>query len=203
MIFIVSYVGFLIITATLFDVVIFDERALVPVHVVSIILVIGFVSRLLARLQHRRAIRIAFSLVALALIGSYSLRAASWFNRTRRDGQFYASRNWKDSETIARIRSLPSAVPIYSNGYDAIYYLTHRPAILIPEKVSFVTGQPNQNYEAELEKMSTALKDQKGVLVYFNTLSERWYLPAESELKSQLSLTEIAKAPDGSITASK
>lgn len=198
-IFIISYVGFLVITATLFDIVMFDERTLVPVHVVSIILVIGLVARLLPRVQTRRAIRLAFSLMALALLDSYTLRAANWFTQTRPDGQYYAGSIWKDSNTIARLRSLPPNIPIYSNGYDAIYYLTGRPAVLIPAKTVFVTGQPNQDYEAELERMRRALRDQRGVLVYFNTLPERWFLPTESELKTRLSLTEIAKSSDGSI----
>lgn len=198
-IFIVSYLGFLIISATLFDLVIFDERTLVPVHVVSIILVTGLVARLLPRVQNRRAIRLGFSLLALALLDSYTLRAANWFTQTRLDGQGYASRIWKDSNTIARIRSLPPDLTIYSNGPDAIYYLTGRRAILIPEKIVFVTGQPNPNYEAELEKMKTDLKERRGVLVYFNTLPERWFLPAESELKTRLSLIANSRAEDGSI----
>ena len=199
LIFIISYIGFLIITATLFDVVIFDERTLVPVHVVSIILVICLVGRFWPHFQKRRAIRIAFALVALCLIGSYSLRAANWFTRTRQDGQGYASRTWKESETIARLRTLPPDVVIYSNGYDAIYHFTGRSGQFIPEKTVFVTGKANQNYEAELEKMRRTLREKKGVLVYFHTLPERWYQPSENELRSRLSLSEVAKYSDGSI----
>jgi hypothetical protein len=180
--------------------VIFDDRTLIPVHVVSIILVTCLVSKLLARFQGQHWIRIALVLAAIALLGSYSFRAASWFTRTQRDGQGYASRAWKESETIQRVKDLPPGIPIYSNAYDAIHYLTGRPAILIPEKVVFVTGQPNRNYEAELEKMGTTLRIKKGVLVYFNTLPERWYLPAESELRTRLSLTEVWLGKDGSIS---
>jgi len=199
-IFIASYVGFIIIATSFFDLVIFDERTLVPVHVVTIILFIVSSSKLLARFPETPWIKIVPASIAIALVGSYSWRTASWFDRTRRDGQGYASRAWRDSETINRVKSLPPGVPIYSNAYDAVYFLTGRPAILIPEKTVFVTGQPNQNYEAELEKISTVLRDKKGVLVYFNTLPERWYLPSESELRTRLSLTEMAQGSDGSIS---
>jgi 4-amino-4-deoxy-L-arabinose transferase-like glycosyltransferase len=201
-IFTVSYTGFIIIATSLFDLVIFDERTLLPVHVVSIVLVLVCASRLLRRFSNIRAIRIALVLAAIAVLGSYFLRTASWFERTRHEGQGYASRQWKESETLQRVPNLPPGIPIYSNAPDGVYYLTGRPAILIPEKTVFVTGRLNQNYETELAKMGTRLKNERGALVYFNTLPERWYLATESEFKTRLALTEIATAPDGSISQS-
>ncbi|MEP6913255.1 MAG: hypothetical protein ABI923_10900, partial [bacterium] len=111
----------------------------------------------------------------------------------------YANRAWKESQTIAQVRVLPPGTAIYSNGYEAIYYLTGRPAIYLPEKVIHNTGRANQNYDVELERMKTDLKENHGVLVYFNTLPERWFLPAESELITQLPLREIMRFRDGSI----
>src|SRR6185436_9214017 len=98
-------------------------------------------------------------------LGSYFLRTGSWFERTRSDGQGYASRQWKESETVQRVRSLAPGTPIYSNAPDGVYYLTGRPAILVPEKTVFVTGRPNQNYETELAKMGIRLKNEEGALV--------------------------------------
>jgi 4-amino-4-deoxy-L-arabinose transferase-like glycosyltransferase len=201
-IFIVSYMGFIIIATSLFDLVIFDERTLLPVHVVSIVLVLVCASRLLVRFPNIRGIRLALVLAAIAVLGSYFIRTASWFERTRDDGQGYASRQWKESETVQRVRRLAPGIPIYSNAPDGIYFLTGRPAILVPEKTVFVTGRPNQNYETELAQMGSRLKTGGGALVYFNTLPERWYLPSESELRMKLELTEIAKGTDGSILGS-
>ena len=97
------------------------------------------------------------------------------------------------------LRLLPAGAPIYSNGYDAIHYLTGQPALYLPEKVIHGTGRANQNYQFELDRMQRDLREHKGVVVYFNTLPERWFLPSESELKTLLPLTEIAKGSDGSI----
>lgn len=199
LIFIASYVGFIVTATSFFDLVIFDERTLVPVHVVTIILLMVSGSKLLARFRGTRWIKITLAFIAVALAASYSFRTANWFDRTRRDGQGYASRAWKESETIQHVKRLPTGTPIYSNAYDAVYYLTGRPATLIPEKTVFVTGKPNQNYEAELEKMRTVLREKKGALVYFNTLPERWYLPSENELRTRLSLTGLTSNSDGSI----
>jgi len=134
----------------------------------------------------------------IILLGSYSVREAKWFLRARQDGQGYASINWKNSQTIAYVKSLPAGVPIYSNAYDAIYYLTGRPAIYLPEKVTHGTGRKNQNYAAEVESMRKGLAS-GGRLVYFDTLPERWFLPSKEELRIQVPLTELATTNDGAI----
>jgi 4-amino-4-deoxy-L-arabinose transferase-like glycosyltransferase len=198
-IYIGSYLGCILIATSFFDLVIFDDRTLVPVHVVSIILVTGFMSKLLSRFQSARWIRIAFALTAIALIGSYSLRGTNWFNRTRRDGQGYASRAWKDSETIAHVRKLPARVSIYSNGYHEIYYLSGRPAINLPEKINHNTGRANENYETEVEKVRRDLGQGDAVFVYFKTLPERWLMPSEAELVQELRPRSVESTVDGSI----
>jgi hypothetical protein len=169
------------------------------VHVAAIVLVSSLACRVVASLGGARSIQIALVAVVIMLIGSYSIRSAKWFVQARQDGQGYASRTWKESATIAHIRNAPASVPIYSNGYDAIYYLTSRPAIYVPEKVIHGTGRPNQNYAAEVESMRKALGEGKGFLIYFNTLPERWFLPSESDLTSQIPLTKILASPDGAI----
>lgn len=199
MVFMVSYVAFLIFTAFFVDAdTVLDLRALVPVHVAAIVLVSGLAWRGFSSFGEGRSIQIAFVALAIILIGSYAIRSAKWFMQARQDGQGYASRAWKESETVAYVRKIPRGLPIYSNGYDAIYYLTKRAAIYLPEKVIHGSGRENQMYVAEVESMRKAMIE-GGVLVYFNTLPERWFLPSESDLRSQLPLTEMVTAPDGSI----
>jgi hypothetical protein len=199
-VFIGSTVAFLIFTAFFIDAdTVLDRRALVPVHVAAIVLVSGLAWRAVYSFREARSIQIAFVAFVIMLIGSYSIRSAKWFLQARQDGQGYASRTWKESATIARIRNTPAGVPVYSNGYDAIYYLTGRRAIYVPEKVIHGTGRANQSYAAEVESMRKALGERKGFLVYFNTLPERWFLPSESDLTSQVPLAKVLTSPDGSI----
>jgi hypothetical protein len=204
LLFIVSHVGFLIFTAFFIDAdTVLDDRALVPVHVAAIMLVCGFAWKLFAslndNLKGNRAIRIALVILAMIFTASYSLRGGRWFLQVRQDGQVYASRAWKESETIARVKNLPSGVPIYSNGYDAIYYLSGRPAIYVPEKTNHNTGRPNENYEKEVAKMRRDLEQGNAVLVYFKTLPERWFLPSEAELVQRLRPRSVKPTVDGSI----
>lgn len=200
LIFIASHVGFLIFTAFFVDAdTVLDDRALVPAHVAGIILASCLASKLFASLKERRAMRIAFVALAIVFVGSYSFRGASWFLRVRQDGQVYSSRLWRESATIARVRNLPIGIRIYSNGYDAIYYFTGRPAIYVPEKINHTTGRENQNYDSELEKMSTDLKQRNAALVYFHTLPGRWFLPSEAELVQRLRPRSVEPTVDGSI----
>jgi hypothetical protein len=202
LIFIVSYLAFLIFTASFVDAdTVLDARALLPVHVAAIVLVCGLARKTFESFKERSAIRTTFVALAIIFVVSYSTRGAIWFMHTRQDGQGYASRAWRESETITQVKKLPAGVPIYSNAYDAIYYLTNRPAIYIPEKVKHGTGLDNENYATEVASMGREIKERNGVLVYFYTLPERWFLPSEAELKQQLNLRNMDINSDGSVYA--
>ncbi|HXM33670.1 MAG TPA: hypothetical protein VN920_00650 [Pyrinomonadaceae bacterium] len=199
-IFMIVYVAVLIFTITFFENDnVLDGRSLLPVHFALLVLIPCVAKALYCRVPKSISVHIAFVVLILLLAGSYTFRGVRWLVRAQADGQGYASRPWKESPTIAQIRKLPSGIPIYSNGVDAICYLTGRRSLDIPAKIIHGTGQPNPRYEAELKKMSDDLRRHNGVLVYFNTLPERWFLPLEGELKSQLPLTGRAITPDGSL----
>ena len=69
----------------------------------------------------------------------------------------------------------------------------------IPAKTIHGTGRPNPQYDVELQRMRRDLATNKGVMIYFSTVPERWFLPAESELKERLPLTVSVAPVDGSI----
>ena len=55
----------------------------------------------------------------------------------------------------------------------------------------------------DLAEMGRELETKNGVLVYFNTISWRWYLPSEEELKTKLDLRLVVREQDGSIYRKK
>lgn len=196
MVFIAVYILFLIFTASFIDAdTVFDSRSLLPLHVAGIILVVCIFSK---RFKISATLSATLVLFAALLVASHSFRFVSWVVRTNKDGQGYASRTWTESDTIAALKPLASEVPIYSNGSDAIHYLTGRPGLLIPEKISHGTGFPNLNYDREVEAMKKEIMDRNGVLVYLHNLPERSYLPSEDELSSRLS-PQVRSFSDGSI----
>lgn len=198
--FAIFYVAFLVLIISFVEIDnVLDNRSLLPVHLAALVCVLSLARSLFRRIPESRIIRPAFVVLALLLAVSYTFRGARWLVQMQADGQGYASRAWKESPTIERIKELPSGIPIYSNGVDAIYYLSGRRAFEIPAKIIHGSAQPNPRYDAELQQMNDDLRTHNGVLVYFKTLPERWFLPLESELKSRLPLTEIALTPDGSL----
>lgn len=199
-IFTIIYLAFLIFTITFFETDnVLDSRSLLPVHFAMLMLVPLLAASLAERVPEARSLRIVMVVLALLVAGSYVFRSARWVETAQGASQGYAGRAWKESAGLAQIRKLPFGTPIYSNGVDAIYYLTGRRAFDIPAKIIHGTGRPNASYEAERQKMSDDLRQHHGVLVYFNTLPERWYLPRESDLQNELPLAEVAAAPDASI----
>jgi hypothetical protein len=199
LLFIITYVTFLLLTASFVDAdTVLDHRSLLPIHVAAMLLVITAAARLYSSERRPRSIRVVLIVIALSFAGSYCLRGFRWLSHAQADGQGYASRAWKNSPAIEQTKRLPPEIPVYSNGYDAIYYLTGRRAILIPEKIIHGTGQPNQHYESEVERMTNDIREHNGAIVYFHTLPERIYLPTEDELRSRL-LLQFVPLRDGSI----
>jgi hypothetical protein len=197
--FAIIYVSFLALTISIIEIDnVLDNRSLLPIHCTALVCVPWLVGSLYRQLP---ASRIRWVLVALSLLmaASYTIRGAKWFVQTQRDGQGYASRAWKESPLIDGIRKLPSDTPIYSNGVDAIYYLTGRRSLEIPATMIHGSAQPNPRYLEEMQEMHDDMETHHGVLVYFNTFPERWFLPAESEMRKRLPLTEISISSDGDV----
>lgn len=192
------YLGLLIFTASFVDAdTVFDARALVPLHLVAIALVLCLSYKLLGPLTSSGSYRTATVCFAIIFVTSYSVRAAKWFVLTRQDGQIYRSNAWQQSAAISSVKRLPPGTVIYSNGYDAIYYLTGQPAIYVPEKIVHGTGRQNLSYEDEVSRMRERFETGGAVLVYFHTLPERWFLPSEKELVGELKVRPIAQTSDG------
>jgi 4-amino-4-deoxy-L-arabinose transferase-like glycosyltransferase len=201
--FIIFYLCFLVFTASFIDFdTVFDERALAPVHALGIVLAVSLAHRLFGTEARGRALnwtRLLPGLLAVVFVASYALRGTSWVWERRGDGQGYTSRAWARSATIERIRALPPETLIFSNGYDAVYFLTGRRAAFIPEKIVHGTGRPNRLYEAQLAHVREQLLEHDGVLVYFDRFPERAYLPSEDELRERLELYLVSREQDGSI----
>ena len=197
--FLFFYGMFLIVSISLFDAYIaLYNRTLSPIYVSGLVFILCLAYRLLDSTEGVRALKVASIVICVALIVSYEIRAAIWAIHSHRGGQGYAGRGWQHSEIVGRVRALPSGIPIFTNGVDAIYILTGRPAWGIPSKVRASTRQVNNSYLSELARMRDQLENSGGVLVYFNTI-KRCYFPSENELKEQLPLRLLIRAADGSI----
>lgn len=199
-IFVAVYVGFLLVSLAFFDAHSpLDVRILSPVFVSGLIIVLHLIDALLRSVRGTRLLEAAIVSVCLFFTLSYLGSGAIWAMRSHRDGRGYASRSWQQSEIIARVRSQPEGTLIYSNGPDAIHILTGRYARGLPARFNPGTRSVYDTHTARLDSIRDELAEHGGVLVYFNTITHRDYLPSEHELKEAMPLVAVASEGDGSI----
>jgi hypothetical protein len=129
--------------------------------------------------------------MAVLLAGSYGLRGTLWLRTVRQDAQGFASRAWAQSRAFGYLLKMSPEAVIYSNGFDAIHYLTGKPARMVPEKIIHGTGRPNPHYDDELQQMTNELKARGGVVLYFKNLEERTFLMPEAELVDRLHYVKV------------
>lgn len=198
--FIVVYSVFVVTSLLFFDAAIpLNQRILSPIYIVVLVLVLCLAHRWFGSVEGRCTLRVASLVICVVFAGSYLVRGVNWVVETRNDGQWLNSKEWWDSKIVERVRSLSDAVPIFTNGNDAVYFLTGKPALPIPVKIDSGTRRSNDRYHLEMADMLERLEQEDGVLVYFNTVDWRWYLPSEEELRQELPLRLVAEEGDGAI----
>lgn len=94
----------------------------------------------------------------------------------------YASRQWRSSPAIALVETLPIGTRLYSNGWDALWFLTGRPAEPVP-----VTYSPSSGDRIPTDWSAvTEVREGRGIVVWFHSVKWRPYLVSESELATKL-----------------
>jgi hypothetical protein len=70
---------------------------------------------------------------------------------------------------------------------------------MIPRKVNPDSRAENQQFYSQLAQMKHNMKMSNGVLVYFDRVAWRWYLPERKELETAMGLRLIFAGNDGAI----
>ena len=111
----------------------------------------------------------------------------------------YTSQQWRDSESIAFIKSLTRNARIYSNCPDVIRFLAEKESLSIPEKISPLTMEPNHQYKEEIEAMCEDIRNNNAILVYFKLIDWKWFLPTPDEVESICQISILKQLSDGTI----
>ena len=198
--FVPVYIAALIASLTFYDASSpLDDRLLTPVFVAGLIVSLYVADRLVSSYR-AKSVEVVTAAVVLALSVLYVAQAKDWVGRTHAEGNGYTSPAWRNSETIALLRSMPEGTPILTNERGAIYLLTGRPTVTLPFKVVSQSLLPNPTYEQEMTAIKQRLLDGNGVVVIFNTIPWTKYTATLQELREQLSpLVAVARAKDGVI----
>jgi hypothetical protein len=176
-----------------------DERMLSPILPWSLIAFVCIGHRLTLDRIRASTIYALFAFVALWFAAAQVSRGVPWLMAAHSDGQGYASRQWRESELLARVRALPPKARIFSNAYDAIYLVTGRFADALPQNTVLGTTQVNQHYVDELARMHYWLVKSGGVIVYFSNLEAPTGMASPAELEKMMRLQLLYNAADGAI----
>lgn len=197
-IFILIYISFLLIAITLFDAHIpLKVRILFPVY-------LAFIPGLLVILGHRikqtKSIRLvsypvffALFLLAFAQIGLQQ----EYLSYASTNGIQFASKRWIQSEMLQWLKKLPQDTIIYTNGPDAVYIIANRPSKMIPRVISPGDRTENKHFVNEIKEMAAQVSNGKGVVIYFDIITWRWYLPTIKQLSQILPLQLKYRCRDG------
>lgn len=199
--FTITYLLFLFVAISFIDAqTAFESRILSPVYVFGIILVVSVACQT-SSLKPRTTIlwRGAFLVLSFVLIYLKATEANAFIIARHTNGSGYTERVWRDSESIKYVKALPETKIIYSNGVDAIQFLTGREALRIPAKIDPGSRRPNANFDREIEAMENDIMANRAVVIYLDRIDWRWYLPSKEELEQVYKLPLLTRFFDGVI----
>ena len=104
----------------------------------------------------------------IVFLGLTVLRSAQFGAAFYKHGVGYTSKAWAESLVVKNIRALDN-VPVYTNDPEAFYYLTGRPAVMIPG------SDQRSAYFPAAEKVSDDFNNSRAIAVIF--------LPSEDKRK--------------------
>jgi len=141
-----------------------------------------------------KELRLAWLMVAVVLTLANSRTSLEWLKTLWSQGVQFSSAAWRLSPTIQYIKT-QRLKRVYSNAPEAVFLLTGIPAAMLPMHTNAGTLSENPYYREEIAQMNSSGE----VVVYFNAMNWRWYVPGEERLKTELSLSQVAALTDGAV----
>ena len=193
--FVVSYVGFVLVSLTFFDAAIpLNSRIWMPLVPPLAILF----AALLALFPPGRLERLSVFIPVVLLLLLNSWLTLKFARSLHDNGQGYLSRLWRNSALVATVNKLPKNTPIASNAQDALYVLTGRRAYGLPMSRFRTIAQDNPHLRQDLVDLSKKLR-RRGVIAYSTKIKRGDFLPSENRIAKFLELEKIADVSDGRV----
>jgi hypothetical protein len=196
-----AYVVFLVVSISYFDAHIpLDARILSPVFLALTVVGISL-SWAVAKRHHSRLMCYVLASLVLLFVGTNGSQAILTAVDLHRNGRGYTSRYWRSSEISAYLKEASDDGKIYSNGADVIGFWFDSEAFTIPYRVSPGTRQVNEDYAEQLHLMCSEVRAGKAIVVYFDAITWRWYLPSLDDLPFDCDLPTQLRLDDGVLYA--
>ena len=171
-------------------------RVALPVYVFGMILIFSLVEWESA-VGKRRILFWCVVLLSFVLFSANVRPAAHWVLNRHREGEGFSSRVWKDSETVKFVKALPPQMAISSNAADAFYLFTKREAVRLPAKYDPTGARVNTDFAAQMTALREDLNNNHTLLIYFDKITWRSYLPDRNELEESYKLPVLTRLTDG------
>jgi hypothetical protein len=198
-IYIISYIGFLVFSVTFIDAnTPFDERILSPVYNAGVILIVYTLDRLLKSPKTNQAIKITLVALLSIAVAIYIVNAAGFINTYQSSGLGFNSVYWREAEILQATKNLPADITIYTNVPEVVYLYTGRSALRLPKPSFALTKQVNPEYQADLSLIRDRLQSNTGVIVYFSQLAHS-SRSEESGLIDTLNLCLYESSDEGNL----
>ena len=171
-------------------------RVALPVYVFGMILVFSLIEWESAVGKRRMAFWCVV-LPSLVLFMANLRPAAYWLAYRHREGEGFTSRAWRDSETVKFLKALPSQTVISSNAADACYLFTNREVSRLPARYDSTNARVNTDFESQMTTLRDDLNNNHALVIYFDKITWRWYLPNRNELEETYKLPVLMRFADG------
>jgi hypothetical protein len=179
----------------------FDNRMLLPFRVVlgiGLITLVRNAFHLRARSNGLAVLAIALCMVFLIAQGQRMVAAVRVYSENGVPMGFN-NQAWKSSKAVKFIKALPDDSLVYSNGADAIDFLTGRTVGSLPRRYKSSSELENADMSEEMGDMLRRLENSQGYLVYFKMIGWRWYLADAEEVQQYAELRSVYEGWDGAI----
>jgi len=194
------YLAFLFVSISFFDAHIpLDNRILSPLWISLFVVSVYFLWRIYRRIKKARFLRIVFLACLSTFVTLNFVRTFKLSVLFHSEGQGYNSKVWRESRLLKLLEASFSDKDIYSNAPEVVYFLLKRPATMLPCKQSPMTLLPGQQFIEKYNEMLSDVRSGKSVIVYFDRISWRWYLPSKKELMENTYMFPVEVEGEGTI----
>ena len=176
-----------------------DWRILSPAYALLLLFVIAaipvisksYITNRWKKLSSSRLLKTASLMLLIGYLAFFARRGIIY--SSLRPAQGYASTAWRNSPVLLAVRQINPQVPIFTNGFDVIYFYTGRLSKSLPARPA--PANPAQ-WEQEIHHF-VSLASKKGAIVIFFDNIPRDFLLSEKELIRTSGFELVRSFPDG------
>lgn len=181
LLFCISYALFLILSISFFDYSTpLNERILLPLNIAFLICLSSAVNDYKKVIPKLYVMFIVFVLLAVNIASGVNCSL-----KLNRDGYGYSSPSWRSLQLVSYAKSV-NDLKIYTNAHDALGFLTGRKVNLIPRRYFASSRLENIKFNIQMEQFLSEIQKEEAIVIYFNRITWRKYLPTLEELKKRL-----------------